>query len=84
MAKELCRKLPNKMYIGDDVNKSNEFVATNSLFGICYFKPRENKNITFKITNYHKKEWHLSEYVGVYEKATEIRYINKDKDYGDN
>ena len=80
-AEELSRTLPSdKMYAGDYINQHNEFETTNSIFGVCYFKPCEYA-ISFRMTNYDKNGWVMREYVGLYGKATEIRYIKPNEEY---
>ena len=80
-AEELSHTIPsNKMYSGDYINKTNEFKATNSIFGCCYFKPC-GYNVSFRMTNYDAKGWNIHEYVGLYGRATQIRYIKPNEEY---
>ena len=79
-AKEMVQNIPNEMYADDYINRTSKFKTTNSIYGICYFKPR-NYNITFRITNYRKENWSMTEYVGLLWNATQIRYIKPNEDY---
>jgi hypothetical protein len=80
MAKEMINTFPaDKTYIDENINKTGIFKATNSIFCKCYFKPNKH-NISFRMDKYNGI-WNLNEYVGLYGKATEIRYIKPEIEY---
>lgn len=79
--KEVIQNIPNgEMYADKYINGSNTFKVTNSIYGICYLKSC-NYGITFRITNYRKEKWQMSEYVGLYGMSTQIRYIKPNEEY---
>ena len=80
-AKEMVENIPsNEMYADKYINGADTFITTNSIYGICYLKPR-HYGVTFRITNYRKEKWQMSEYVGLYGKTTQIRYIKPNEKY---
>ena len=79
-AKDMVYALPNyENHVGREVYK-NGYNVTNDLYQSCWF---ERDGVVFHTKKYREigSSWGLCQYVGLYGKATEIRYIDPDKEY---
>lgn len=80
LANEMTKNIPNyESYAQKYIDRTGMFKATNSMFCNTYFKPSDLE-LSFRMNKFHGS-WKLNEYVGLYGKATEIRYIKPQIDY---
>ena len=75
--KEVVDKLPSyENHIGE-ILKRKGYTINNDLFYSCWCKKEE---VVFHVVKYIGT-WTLCEYIGLYGKATEIRYIKPTEEY---
>lgn len=80
IARELVCSIPcNEHYANRRIDDGGVFKAYNSLFCGCYFRPI-GELFSFRADCY-TGVWRLNEYVGLYGRSTEIRYIKDDEEY---
>ena len=80
LANEMTKNIPNyESYTQRYIDRTGIFKTTNSMFCNAYFKP-SNTELSFRMDKFNGS-WHLNQYVGLYGRKTEIRYIKPQTEY---